>query len=141
MNVTAPHYFWEPLRQRVVRNTIGHLPLSGGGGGQVSRRPQVLYISRQRQENGRRLAHTAHADLVRALRELEKDGICDVIVAAMETLSFQEQVRLSASAVVSCSLYYILRTSLDIRLKDYGWRAWEWAHGKFQESDEPRVTE
>jgi len=87
------------LRQRVVRNTIGHLPLS-------SRHPQVLYISRQAQECGRRLAHTAHADLVRALRELEDDGICDVIVAAMETLSFQEQVRLSASAVVSCSLYY-----------------------------------
>lgn len=107
MNVTAPHHFWEPLRQRVVRNTIGHLPLSGGDGGQASRRPKVLYVSRQSQENGRRLAHTAHADLVRALNELEEEGICDVVVAAMETLSFQEQVKLSASAVVSCSLYYI----------------------------------
>jgi len=119
MGVTAPRHFWEPLRQRVVRNTIGHLPLSGSGG-QGSRRPQVLYISRQAQKNGRRLAHTPHADLVRSLRELDEDGICDVIVAAMKTLSFQEQVRLSASAVVSCSLYYILKGSLDVWLKDYG---------------------
>jgi len=68
-------------------------------------------------------AKREHADLVRALRELEEDGIYDVIVAAMETLSFQEQVRLFASAVVSCSLYCILRTPLDIRLKDYRLRA------------------
>ncbi len=107
MNITVPHHFWEPLRQRVVHNTIGRSPLSGSGGDQVPRRPQVLYISRQLQETGRRLAHTAHADLVRALRELEEDGICDVTISAMETLSFQEQVRLSANAVVSCSLYNI----------------------------------
>jgi len=84
--------------------------------------PAPLHL-RQAQKNGRRLVHTAHVDMVWALRELEDDGICDVIVAAMETLSFQEQVRLSASAVVSCSLYYILKGSLDVCLKDNGWRA------------------
>jgi len=32
MNVTAAPYFWEPLRQRVVRNVLGYLPIPNSAG-------------------------------------------------------------------------------------------------------------
>jgi len=43
--------------------------------------------------------------------------------------------------IIDDKMCYILKGSPDVCLKDNGWRAWEWAHGKFQESDEPRVTD
>jgi protein O-GlcNAc transferase len=61
--------------------------------------PLVVYISRQ---TGRRsLSDAAHADLVRALKQLEKEGVCRVHVSKMESLSIKEQIKLVAKATVS----------------------------------------
>jgi len=102
MKMSTPKHFWEPVRQRVVRN-LGHAPSEavtiqeGGGAGKPSL-PVVVYVSRQA---GRRsLSEAAHNDLVRALKQLEKEGICQVLVSRMETLSFQKQVELAAQATV-----------------------------------------
>ena len=92
MNITVPTHYWEPLRQRLVRNTLGHLP--------ASNLPLVLYISRQ-SNHGRRLLDSAHADLVQALKEVEEEGICELKIAKMEELSIQGQIELAARAVVS----------------------------------------
>jgi len=96
MNITVPTQYWEPLRQRLVRNTLGHMPSSN--------LPLVLYISRQ-SNNGRRLLDSAHADLVQALKKVEEEGICELKIAKMEELSIQGQIELAARAVVSCALY------------------------------------
>jgi protein O-GlcNAc transferase len=102
MNTSAPEHFWEPIRQRLVRN-LGRAPSAStavqeGSAVQPSL-PLVLYISRQA---GRRsLSNSAHTDLVRALKKLEEEGICQVHISRMESLTFQEQVELVAKATVS----------------------------------------
>ena len=57
MNVTVPNHFWEPLRQRLVLNTIAYLPVMNTTGTVLSNSksalPIVTYISRQ--VGGRRL--------------------------------------------------------------------------------------
>ena len=108
MNITAPEHFWEPIRQRLVR----HLGLSPSPSitiqNDVATQPSlplVLYISRQ---GGRRsLSDAAHTDLVRVLRSLEEEGICQVQISKMESLTFQEQVELVAKATVSPSASWI----------------------------------
>jgi len=104
MNISAPEHFWEPIRQRLVRH-LGHSPSPSpslavqDGDATQSSLPLVLYISRQA---GRRsLSDAAHADLVRALKSLEEEGICQVQISKMESLTFQEQVDLVAKATVS----------------------------------------
>src|SRR5258707_6916351 len=103
MNITAPEHFWEPIRQRLVR----HLGLSPSSSITIQNDvathslPLVLYISRQA---GRRsLSDAAHTDLVRALKSLEEEGICQVQISKMESLTFQEQFDLVAQATVSPS--------------------------------------
>ena len=103
MKMKTPKHFWEPVRRRVVRN-LGHTPsgaaaIQEGGSTDKPSLPLVVYVSRQA---GRRsLSEAAHTDLVRALNQLEKEGICQVLVSRMETLSFQKQVELAAQATVS----------------------------------------
>ena len=99
MNISAPEHFWEPIRERLVRN-LGHAPLSSTTAVAVKPSlPLVLYISRQ--EGRRSLSHTAHTDLVHALKKLEKEGICQIHISKMESLTFQEQIGLVSKATVS----------------------------------------
>jgi hypothetical protein len=99
MNTSAPEHFWEPIRQRLVRNLGLPSSLSTSVQDMKPPLPLVLYISRQA---GRRsLSDAAHADLVRALKLLEEEGICRVQISKMESLTFQEQIVLVAQATVS----------------------------------------
>ncbi len=106
MAVTVPKQFWEPLRKRVIRNVVSSSKPQGAlEPSTTTSLPLVLYISRQLTD--RRLLDSAHKDLVRALKQLEKEGICEVQIPKMESLSIGEQLHLVAQAVVG----YYLRVS------------------------------
>lgn len=64
----------------------------------MSSAPIVTYISRQ--GGGRRLIEKDHRELVDALIELEKEGVCELKVAMMETMSIREQIKLAARSTV-----------------------------------------
>lgn len=91
-NVTVPPGFWEPLRRSAVENALGYLPDARGG------KPVVTYISRQ--STGRRLRKEDHAGLVRSLRELDAEGVCEVHVVRMEGMSLKAQIELVARTSV-----------------------------------------
>ena len=102
MNVTVPEHFWEPLREQLVTNTIGYLPVMDNAGVVVSSpkssAPVVTYISRQR--TGRRLVAEDHDGLIGALKELEAEGLCELNVAIMETMTFAQQIESVARSTV-----------------------------------------
>ncbi|PPQ76079.1 hypothetical protein CVT26_004600 [Gymnopilus dilepis] len=102
MNVTVPEHFWEPLREQLVTNTIGYLPVMDNAGVVVSSpkssAPIVTYISRQR--TGRRLVTEDHDGLIDALKELEAEGLCELNVAIMETMTFAQQIESVARSTI-----------------------------------------
>lgn len=99
MNITVPKQFWEPLRKRVIRNVVGSTTShEASKPSSTTSRPLVLYISRQ--STSRRLLDSAHRDLVRALKQLEEEGICEVQIPQMESLKFSEQLHLVTRAEV-----------------------------------------
>ncbi|KAJ3503527.1 hypothetical protein NLJ89_g8389 [Agrocybe chaxingu] len=107
MEVATPPYFWEPFRQRVVRNTVGYLP-SLDDKGLVTSKPKssapiVLYISRQ--NAGRRLRDEDHEGLLKSLKELEDEGVCQVQVVAMEKLSLKEQIETVGRATIMLGIH------------------------------------
>jgi len=65
---------------------------------QKSSAPIVTYISRQ--NHGRSLKPIDHARLVDALKQLEEEGICEVNVVAMETMTFPQQIETAARSTV-----------------------------------------
>ncbi|CAA7268596.1 unnamed protein product [Cyclocybe aegerita] len=113
MNVTAPTHFWEPLRKRVLVNTVGYLPILNDAGAVISppkvtthpevSRPVVLYVSRQ--GGGRRLLKEAHEGLVSALKELEEEGLFEVRVVRMELLPFAKQVEEAGRAAIMVGVH------------------------------------
>ncbi|KAF8908539.1 hypothetical protein CPB84DRAFT_1674248 [Gymnopilus junonius] len=107
MNMTVPEHFWEPLREQLVTNTIGYLPVMDNAGVVVSypksSAPVVTYVSRQR--TGRRLTDEDHEGLIAALRELEAEGICELKVAAMETLTFSQQIETVARSTIMVGVH------------------------------------
>jgi len=60
--------------------------------------PFVTYIVRQ--GGARRLAESDHEGLVKALKELELGGICQVNVAQMEKMSLEQQIEVMARSTV-----------------------------------------
>ncbi|KAF8970076.1 hypothetical protein BDZ97DRAFT_1652817 [Flammula alnicola] len=107
MNVTVPEHFWEPLRKRVVHNTIGYLPVMNNAGvvmsSPKSTLPIVTYISRQ---NGvRRFSQKAHEGLVKALKELADEGLCEVNVVAMEKMTFSQQLETVAGTTIMVGIH------------------------------------
>lgn len=114
MVVSPVPAFFEPIRRTVLESLLGHTPVLGergavvgavaGGGGRVahyggrSDRPIVTYVSRQ--DTGRRLLGADHDGLVRALRGLEGEGVCEVVVAEMEGMSVAEQLAVVARSTV-----------------------------------------
>ena len=103
MNVTVPKHFWEPLRQRLVLNTISYLPFLNAAGAVLSNPksplPIVTYISRQ--GGGRRLTDESHDGLVKSLKEMENEGLYELHIVRMETMSFSQQVEAVARSTVS----------------------------------------
>lgn len=110
MNITVPHPFWEPTRRRVVQSTVGYIPLSNEAGlGRRSEAPIVTYISRQRGQ--RSFTLEAHEGLISALTELEKEGLCQLNVVAMESLTLSKQIEVAARTTVA-SLSFLIQTHL-----------------------------
>ncbi|KAF8886796.1 hypothetical protein BD779DRAFT_1529729 [Infundibulicybe gibba] len=97
-NISAPAKFWEPVRTSAIQNLLGYIPKLDPRGAVmspaqvVSSKPVVTYISRQ--GGGRRLRDADHQGLV--VEELEAEGVCEVFVARMETMSIKEQVAAAA---------------------------------------------
>jgi protein O-GlcNAc transferase len=104
MDVSLPQNFWDPIRLAVVKNILGYVPSFNSRGTvisppqAVSSAPIVAYISRQ--GAGRRLIENHDRELVAALKELENEGICELKVARMETMSIREQIELAARSTV-----------------------------------------
>jgi len=107
MNVTVPSHFWEPLRQRLVLNTIAYLPVLNTSGAVVSTResplPIVTYVSRQ--GAGRRLTEESHDGLVKALNELVDEGLCELHVTLMETMTYSQQVEAAARSTIMLGVH------------------------------------
>jgi hypothetical protein len=125
MNLTVPTHYWEPIRGTLTRSLFGYVPQvrsdgrpllppspfnngdgaistangNGNGGKRKALKPIVTYISRQ--TAGRRLIPEDHEALVKALRELEEEGLCEVRIPVMERLSLKEQIAEVASSTVS----------------------------------------
>ncbi|RDB18385.1 EGF domain-specific O-linked N-acetylglucosamine transferase [Hypsizygus marmoreus] len=104
MTVPAAEHFWEAIRDPTVTNVLGFLPTLNKHGAVIappeatSPKPIVTYISRQ--GAGRRLVAEDHEVLVKALRDLEAEGICEVVVAMMERMGLKEQIELTARSTV-----------------------------------------
>ncbi|KAF8908524.1 hypothetical protein CPB84DRAFT_1724951 [Gymnopilus junonius] len=102
--VKASRGFWEPIRQAVVRNTLGCLPdprdviLGKIRIGGHSSKPLVTYLSNQRSTP--RLDENDHEALLDAMQELKMAGACDFHVLDMERASLQEQVEYAAKSTV-----------------------------------------
>ena len=109
MNVTVPNHFWEPLRQRLVLNTIAYLPVMNTAGAVLSNPksalPIVTYISRQ--GGGRRLTQDSHDGLVKSLNEMADEGIFELHIVRMETMTFSQQVEAVARSTVSLSVEFL----------------------------------
>ncbi|KAF5324083.1 hypothetical protein D9619_011227 [Psilocybe cf. subviscida] len=107
MNITAPANFWDPVRRRVVLNTIGYLPVVTNEGTVLSAprsaAPVVTYISRQRA--GRSFLPAAHDSLVKALQELHDQGVCEFVEVAMEKMTFAAQVELAARTTIMIGIH------------------------------------
>ncbi|KIM38055.1 hypothetical protein M413DRAFT_448087 [Hebeloma cylindrosporum] len=102
MNVTVPTHFWEPLRQRLVLNTVAYLPVMNSAGAVISNPPSqlpiVTYISRQ--GGGRRLTRESHDGLVKSLNEMSNQGLFELHILRMETLTFSQQVEAVARSTI-----------------------------------------
>jgi len=114
LSVPAPEGFWEPIRRRIVGNILGSVPSVSSSGkpdnpprtSEQKARPNqknlpiITYISRQGGVH-RRLSPEAHEKLVEGLRTLEKEGLAEVRIPAMERMSLAEQIAECASSTVS----------------------------------------
>ncbi|KAF8067941.1 hypothetical protein FPV67DRAFT_1416086 [Lyophyllum atratum] len=98
MNITVPANFWTPIRQTLVQNTLGYVPDIEKHGATTSK-PVVTYISRQ-DAGSRALLPADHEALVKALVDLEAEGICEFHEARMEDLSLREQIELPARSTI-----------------------------------------
>jgi hypothetical protein len=76
-------------------------------------KPIVTYISRQ--STGRRLTPEDHEGLVKALRELEEEGICEIRIPVMEHLNLGEQIAEVASSTVSFLFFVRARVRVRVR--------------------------
>ncbi|KAF8908529.1 hypothetical protein CPB84DRAFT_1744161 [Gymnopilus junonius] len=107
MNVTVPDRFWEPLRLRLVKNTVGYFPVLDDTGavltGHKSSAPIVTYVSRQR--TGRRLTEDDHQGLIKSLLELEADGLIELNIAVMETMTFSKQIETVARSTIMVGVH------------------------------------
>ena len=103
-NTTVPAHFWDPIRQSTVLNALGYLPALNSRGSVVfppkvkTDRPIVTYVSRQ--NSHRRLADEDHRELVRSLRELDVEGLCELHVVEMEGMTLKSQLELAARTTV-----------------------------------------
>lgn len=70
------------------------------------KKPLVVYVSRQ--GAGRRLEDEANKGLEGALRGLEEEGVCEVLVMRMEEWRLREQLESVARSTVSVS-FCVLR--------------------------------
>ncbi|PPQ78266.1 hypothetical protein CVT25_011725 [Psilocybe cyanescens] len=103
--INVPGDFWQPIRDTVVRNVLGYIPILNEVGAVVgpsvagpSTKPVVTYISRQ--DSARRLDEKDHEGLIDALRALEQQGICEFHVLEMERATLSEQIRLTAKSTI-----------------------------------------
>ncbi len=103
--------FWSPLRKTLTTNLLGYLPTFASltdrrvtsPPSEKSDKPVVTYVDRQ--GTSRRLIEESHNGLVEALKELEREGLCEVQIARMEKLGLREQIRLAARSAVSGSFF------------------------------------
>ncbi|KAH6908790.1 hypothetical protein BKA70DRAFT_252565 [Coprinopsis sp. MPI-PUGE-AT-0042] len=123
MDVTAPERFWERIRKSMVRNILGYVPaIDSNGRVSVSSMvpsaspsgpldlgsqgwglPVVTYISRQ--GTGRRLRNEDHQNLVKALQQLEEDGVCILQIPMMERLSLRDQIDIIAKTTIMVGVH------------------------------------
>jgi protein O-GlcNAc transferase len=121
MAVNTIPTFFEPVRRTALESLLGYFPVlserdavvrSVSGSDHVQKYsertdlPTVTYISRQ--GTGRRLISADHDGLVRALRALEAEGLCEVVVAEMEGMTVAEQLAAIAKSTVSLFLSLLL---------------------------------
>ncbi|KAF8904591.1 hypothetical protein CPB85DRAFT_1255290 [Mucidula mucida] len=97
MALTATNDFWSPIRESIVRNLVGRIPVV------VDTLPLVTYVSRQKTE--RRLLDDDHKSLIAALTGLCNEGICNFKLAELETMSLRQQVDIVARTTVMVGVH------------------------------------
>lgn len=104
MAVQVHDGFWEPIRRSMLSYVVGYVADLDLWGRVLapsiaqSRVPVVTYISRQ--DTGRRLTDESHLSLVEALKELEREGICEVNIPQMEKLNVKQQLEMMGRTTV-----------------------------------------
>ncbi|KJA21540.1 hypothetical protein HYPSUDRAFT_1088140 [Hypholoma sublateritium FD-334 SS-4] len=107
MGMAVPNAFWAPTQHRVVRNTLGYLPYLNEDGVVASpiasRAPIVTYISRH--SGVKKINRESQEGLVKALTELEQEGVCELHVVAMEKTTFSEQLAIIAKTTIMIGIH------------------------------------
>ncbi|KAF9525431.1 hypothetical protein CPB83DRAFT_838167 [Crepidotus variabilis] len=106
MHTTVPFRFWEPLRQRVIRNMAKSCmgKVAPPSRPRESGKPLVTYISRQDTPH-RRLRTEDDEDLIKAMVALDVEGICEFQAVKMEKLTFPDQIQLIAKSTVLIGIH------------------------------------
>ncbi|KDR72741.1 hypothetical protein GALMADRAFT_73703 [Galerina marginata CBS 339.88] len=112
MKLDIPTNFWQPIRDMVVDNMLGYLPILNESGAVVapsqarpSSKPVVTYISRQ--ESTRRLDEKDHEALIDALQALEDEGICEFHILGMERSTLLEQIKRTSTTTILVGVHGI----------------------------------
>lgn len=113
MELEPSSNFWAPLQKALARNLLGHGPFSEmssknlkGKNLKSKPKPIVTYVSRQTAKQ-RRLMPKDHQDLVRGLLQLEKEGLCQVLIPEMERMPIKEQVEIASRSTVGLLSIYL----------------------------------
>ncbi|WWC60350.1 uncharacterized protein I303_102921 [Kwoniella dejecticola CBS 10117] len=79
-------------------------PLQRGKAGMaVYEIPKIVYVDRQ--ASSRRLVPEAHRDLLLILRDLERAGLARTVVGKLEEMSYEDQIKLFASADIMIGVH------------------------------------
>ncbi|KAE9403549.1 hypothetical protein BT96DRAFT_990210 [Gymnopus androsaceus JB14] len=111
MELEPSSNFWAPLQKALARNLLGYGPFSEmssknlkGKNLKSKPKPIVTYVSRQTAKQ-RRLMPKDHQDLVRGLLQLEKEGLCQVLIPEMERMPIKEQVEIASRSTIMVGVH------------------------------------
>ncbi|CAK5272741.1 unnamed protein product, partial [Mycena citricolor] len=108
MELSAPPDFWAPIREAMWQNMLGWVPGSPTPAKTFqpghSSKPVVTYVPRQRYPK-RKLRDADHETLLVAMRELEREGLCEFQVAENEVVAVQDQIAMASRTTIMLGVH------------------------------------
>ena len=103
-NRNKPYTRPPPLKQYVGSSHLQPQPEPDVLARMGSTKPLVIYVSRQ--GGGRRITDADNLELENALKDLEKEGLCEIFIARMDEWGLREQIEGVGRSTVCDSSYY-----------------------------------